>query len=58
LTKLETGKIVLAGLIKEQAESVMAAYRPFFPDIHEANTKDDWSLLVGTRNNVPVTSIV
>lgn len=53
LTKLG-GKVVLAGLLVEQAESVMEAYRRYFPDIHQANSMGEWALLVGTRNNEPV----
>lgn len=54
LTKLGGGKVVLAGLLVEQAESVMEAYRPYFPDIHQANSMEEWALLVGTRNKEPV----
>lgn len=42
------GKIALAGLLSEQAESVMDAYRPYF-DIHIAEEKDGWTLLKGTK---------
>jgi hypothetical protein len=52
LTKPGTGKIILAGLLEEQAESVMAAYRPYFPDMRVARTMGDWALLEGTRNDV------
>lgn len=54
LTKLEGGKVALAGLLEEQAEDVMAAYRPYFPDIAPADQEGEWVLLVGTRNDVPV----
>lgn len=54
LTKTGGGKVVLAGLLVEQAESVMAAYRPYFPDIHQASSMGEWALLVGTRNEEPV----
>ncbi len=58
LTKPGTGKIILAGLLEEQAESVMAAYRPYFPDMRVARTManghDQWALLEGTRNDVAV----
>ncbi len=51
LTKPGTGQIVLAGLLEEQAEAVMAAYRPFFDDIRQERAMGDWALLVGTRRN-------
>lgn len=54
LTKLGGGKVVLAGLLVEQADGVMEAYRPYFPDIHQARSMGEWALLVGTRNEVPV----
>lgn len=54
LTKMGGGKVVVAGLLVEQAESVMAAYRPYFPDIHQSNSMGEWALLVGTRNEKPV----
>ena len=54
LTKLGGGKVVLAGLLVEQAESVMEAYRPYFSDIHQANSMGEWALLLGTRNEEPV----
>ena len=47
LTK-PVGKIVLAGLLDEQAETVMQAYRPYF-DISKQNQSGDWVLLVGEK---------
>lgn len=45
---MQGGEIALAGLLSEQAESVMDAYRPYF-DIRIAEEKDGWTLLRGTK---------
>ena len=42
------GHIALSGLLAEQAETVTAAYRPWF-DIGIAATRDGWALLTGAR---------
>jgi ribosomal protein L11 methyltransferase len=43
------GRIVLAGLLAEQAGSVTAAYRPWF-DIALSATRDGWTLISGRRH--------
>lgn len=42
------GFIVLSGILEEQAEEVMEAYRPFF-DIKIAKSLEGWVLLVGVK---------
>jgi ribosomal protein L11 methyltransferase len=42
------GRLALSGLLVEQAETVTAAYRPWF-DIGTAATRDGWALLAGRR---------
>jgi ribosomal protein L11 methyltransferase len=42
------GHLALSGLLLEQAETVTAAYRPWF-DIGTAATRDGWALLAGRR---------
>jgi ribosomal protein L11 methyltransferase len=42
------GRLALSGLLLEQAETVTAAYRPWF-DIAIAATRDGWALLAGRR---------
>jgi ribosomal protein L11 methyltransferase len=43
------GRIVLAGLLAEQAGAVTAAYRPWF-DIGPSATRDGWTLVSGRRH--------
>ena len=43
------GRIVLAGLLVEQADAVTAAYRPWF-DIAPSATRDGWTLVSGRRH--------
>jgi len=43
-----SGQIVLSGILAEQAEMVLAAYRPNF-DIQIWKQHDDWICLAGTR---------
>jgi ribosomal protein L11 methyltransferase len=43
------GRIVLAGLLAEQAGAVTAAYRPWF-DIAPSTTRDGWTLISGRRH--------
>jgi ribosomal protein L11 methyltransferase len=42
------GSIVLSGILDEQAEDVLVAYRPWF-DIKIQDSFDGWTLLVGSR---------
>jgi len=42
------GQLALSGLLLEQAETVTAAYRPWF-DIATTATRDGWALLAGRR---------
>jgi len=42
------GRLALSGLLVEQAETVTAAYRPWF-DIGTAATREGWALLAGRR---------
>lgn len=42
------GKIVLSGLLQEQAEEVLACYRPWFT-MEQPQLSEDWVRLVGTR---------
>ena len=42
------GRLALSGLLLEQAETVTAAYRPWF-DIATTATRDGWALLAGRR---------
>ena len=42
------GHLALSGLLLEQADTVTAAYRPWF-DIATAATRDGWALLAGRR---------
>lgn len=42
------GHLALSGLLLEQADTVTAAYRPWF-DIATAATRDSWALLAGRR---------
>ena len=42
------GRLALSGLLLEQVEAVIAAYRPWF-DLDLAATRDDWGLLSGER---------
>lgn len=42
------GQLALSGLLLEQAETVTAAYRPWF-DIATSVTRDGWALLAGRR---------
>ncbi|MCM2312634.1 MAG: 50S ribosomal protein L11 methyltransferase [Steroidobacteraceae bacterium] len=42
------GRLALSGLLLEQAETVTAAYRPWF-DIATSATRDGWALLAGRR---------
>jgi len=44
------GQIVLSGILEEQAENVLAAYRPFF-DITLWKQQDDWVCLAGIRKS-------
>ena len=44
------GQIALSGLLREQADPVTAAYRPWF-DIGTAEVRDGWALLSGTRRS-------
>jgi ribosomal protein L11 methyltransferase len=44
-----SGRLALSGLLAEQAETVTAAYRPWF-DIATAATRDGWALLAGRRH--------
>lgn len=43
------GSLLLSGILQEQAESVMAAYRPSF-DFLPPQAEQDWVLLQGTRS--------
>jgi ribosomal protein L11 methyltransferase len=43
------GQLALSGLLLEQAETVTAAYRPWF-DIATSATRDGWALLAGRRH--------
>jgi len=43
-----SGHLALSGLLEEQADTVTAAYRPWF-DIRTAATRDGWALLAGRR---------
>jgi ribosomal protein L11 methyltransferase len=47
------GKVVLAGILDQQAASVAAAYAPWY-DVQVASEKDGWTCLVGTRRPVGV----
>jgi ribosomal protein L11 methyltransferase len=42
------GRLALSGLLLEQAETVTAAYRPWF-DIATTANRDGWALLAGRR---------
>jgi len=42
------GQLALSGLLTEQADTVTAAYRPWF-DIGTTATRDGWALLAGQR---------
>lgn len=44
------GRIVLSGILAEQAESVLEAYKPFF-DITLWKQQDDWVCLAGIRKS-------
>ena len=44
------GHIVLSGILAEQAENVLAAYRPYF-DITLWKQQDDWVCLAGIRKS-------
>lgn len=44
------GQIVLSGILAEQAENVLAAYRPYF-DITLWKQQDDWVCLAGIRKS-------
>lgn len=43
------GLIALSGVIARQAETVVAAYRPYFPDVAVTATDLDWVLITGTK---------
>lgn len=43
------GRIALSGVIARQAETVVAAYRPYFPDVAVTATDLDWVLITGTK---------
>ncbi|MFM8331887.1 MAG: 50S ribosomal protein L11 methyltransferase [Candidatus Methylumidiphilus sp.] len=43
------GQIALSGILHEQAESVLAAYRPFF-HMDEPEYREDWTRLTGVRH--------
>lgn len=45
---LPEGRIVLSGILEEQAEEVLNAYKPWF-DIRQADSQDGWVLLAGVR---------
>lgn len=45
--------IILNLCTAKQAETVMAAYRPWFDDMKMERVMGDWALLVGTRNDQP-----
>ena len=42
------GRIALSGILREQAETVLASYRPWF-DMNPALFKDDWTRLDGVK---------
>ena len=46
--KAGTGRIALSGILKVQAEEVMAAYKPWFR-MRVADSDGDWALLEGLR---------
>lgn len=44
------GRLVLAGLLEEQAEELMAIYRPWFTMTHDTS-REGWARLSGVRND-------
>ena len=44
----QVGEVVLSGILQEQAETVAAAYRPYFK-MDPPGVRDDWVLLTGSR---------
>lgn len=46
------GRLVLAGLLEEQAEELMAIYRRWF-DIQHCASREGWARLSGVRNDQP-----
>ena len=44
------GKLVLSGILKEQADAVRAAYMPWF-DLEDAQQQEDWILFSGRRKS-------
>ncbi|CAG0911800.1 unnamed protein product, partial [Cyprideis torosa] len=47
-----SGKILLSGILRDQAQMVRDAYQPWF-DMDEPVYKGDWTRLTGTRRNTP-----
>ena len=54
LTKKGTGHIGLSGLMVDQADMVIKAYRPFFDEMKVTRQNRGWVLLEGRRNNQEV----
>jgi len=48
-----TGRLALSGLVEDQVECVLEAYKPYFDDIHVVRKNKGWVLLEGTRNREP-----
>ena len=42
------GKLVLSGILTEQADKVLQAYEPWF-DVEVAENREDWILITGTK---------
>jgi ribosomal protein L11 methyltransferase len=46
------GQLVLAGILADQAEAVMVAYRPWFADIGISGAQDEWVRLTASKGSV------
>ena len=53
LLKPGVGRLALSGLVLDQVDCVIQAYKPFFSDIHVVSENKGWVLLEGTRNRQP-----
>ena len=47
------GRIVLSGILEQQADEVIAAYQPWFSMLQKIQ-RDDWMLLEATRTSAKV----
>jgi ribosomal protein L11 methyltransferase len=51
------GSLAMSGLVLQQADAVINAYRPFFNDLKVQEEEESWIVITGTRNLKPTPSL-